>query len=109
MYGIVVSESVRVAGDRLDDAIAAHIKRRYNLNIGDRTAEDVKIAIGSALPLDEQLTYDVRGRDQISGLPKTVTVTGEDVCQALQDALQAILGSVRSVLESLANIFPGGG
>ncbi len=99
MYGIVVSESVRVAGDRLDDAIAAHIKRRYNLNIGDRTAEDVKIAIGSALPLDEPLTYDVRGRDQISGLPKTVTVTAEDVCQALHDSLQTILGSVRSVLE----------
>ena len=99
MYGIVVSESVRVAGDRLDDAIAAHIKRRYNLNIGDRTAEDVKIAIGSALPLDEQRTYDVRGRDQVSGLPKTVTVTAEDINQALHDALQAILGSVRSVLE----------
>jgi rod shape-determining protein MreB len=99
MYGIVVSESVRVAGDRLDDAIAGHIKRRYNLNIGDRTAEDVKIAIGSALPLEEQMTYDVRGRDQITGLPKTVTVTSDDVCQALQDSLQAILATIRSVLE----------
>ena len=99
MYGIVVSESVRVAGDRLDDAITAHIKRRYNLHIGDRTAEEVKVAIGSALPLEEQLTYDVRGRDQITGLPKTVTVTAEDVCQALHDSLQAILGTVRSVLE----------
>jgi rod shape-determining protein MreB len=99
MYGIVVSESVRVAGDRLDDAIAGHIKRRYNLNIGDRTAEEVKIAIGSALPLDEVLTYEVRGRDQITGLPKTVTVTSEDVCTALHDSLQAILGAIRSVLE----------
>jgi rod shape-determining protein MreB len=99
MYGIVVSESVRVAGDRLDDAITGHIKRRHNLNIGDRTAEDLKIAIGSALPLEEMLTYEVRGRDQISGLPRTLMVTSEDVCQAMQDSLQAILGTTRSVLE----------
>jgi rod shape-determining protein MreB len=99
MYGVVVSESVRVAGDRLDDAIAGYVKRRYNLNIGDRTAEEVKIAIGSALPLEEMLTHEVRGRDQISGLPKTLMVTSEDVCQAMQDSLQAILGTTRSVLE----------
>ena len=99
MYGIVVSESVRVAGDRLDDAIAGYIKRRYNLNIGDRTAEDVKIAIGSALPLEEPMSFDVRGRDQITGLPKTVTVTSDDICHALQDSLQAILATARSVLE----------
>jgi len=99
MYGIVVSESVRVAGDRLDDAISSHVKRRYNLHIGDRTAEELKVAIGSALPLEDQLTYDVRGRDQITGLPKTITVTAEDVCTALHDSLQAILGTVRSVLE----------
>ncbi len=99
MYGIVVSESVRVAGDRLDDAIAAHIKRRYNLNIGDRTAEELKIAIGSGLPLEEEMTYEVRGRDQISGLPKTLTVTAEEVGQALHDPLQAILGTIRTVLE----------
>ena len=73
MYGIVVSESVRVAGDRLDDAIAAYVKRRHNLIIGDRTAEELKIAIGSALPLEEELTYQVRGRDQITGLPRTIT------------------------------------
>ena len=88
-----------MAGDRLDDAITGHIKRRHNLNIGDRTAEDLKIAIGSALPLEEMLTYEVRGRDQISGLPRTLTVTSEDVCQAMQDSLQAILGTTRSVLE----------
>src|SRR5206468_1542935 len=75
MYGIVVTESVRVAGDRLDDAIANHVKRRHNIIIGDRTAEELKIAIGSALPLEEELTYQVRGRDQISGLPRTITVT----------------------------------
>lgn len=99
MYGVVVSESVRVAGDRLDDAIAGYVKRRYNLNIGDRTAEELKIAIGSALPLEETLTFEVRGRDQISGLPRTLTVTSDDVCQAMQDSLQAILGTTRSVLE----------
>ena len=99
MYGIVVTESVRVAGDRLDDAIAAYVKRRHNLIIGDRTAEELKIAIGSALPLEEELSYQVRGRDQITGLPRTITVTSTDVCQAIQDSLQAILGAVRSVLE----------
>lgn len=99
MYGIVVSESVRVAGDRLDDAIAAYIKRRHNLIIGDRTAEELKIAIGSALPVEEELTYQVRGRDQISGLPSTISVTSGEVCQAIQDPLQAICGTIRSVLE----------
>lgn len=99
MYGIVVSESVRVAGDRLDDAIAAYVKRRYNLVIGDRTAEELKIAIGSALPLEEEVTYQVRGRDQITGLPRTITVTSSDVTQAIADPLQSIVGAARSVLE----------
>jgi len=99
MYGIVVSESVRVAGDRLDEAIANYIKRRHNLLIGDRTAEEVKIAVGSALPLEEDLTTDARGRDQISGLPKNVVVTSQEITQALIDPLAAILGAIRSVLE----------
>jgi rod shape-determining protein MreB len=99
MYGIVVSESVRVAGDRLDDAIAAYVKRRHNLVIGDRTAEELKIAIGSALPMEEEMTYQVRGRDQITGLPRTITVSGMDVTNAIQDSLQAIVGAIRSVLE----------
>ena len=99
MYGIVVSESVRVAGDRLDEAIANYIKRRHNLLIGDRTAEEVKIAVGSALPLEEDLTTDVRGRDQISGLPKNIVVTSQEITQALLDPLAAILGAIRSVLE----------
>jgi rod shape-determining protein MreB len=99
MYGIVVSESVRVAGDRLDEAISNYIKRRHNLLIGDRSAEEVKIAVGSALPLEEDLTTDVRGRDQISGLPKNITVTSQEITQALLDPLAAILGAVRSVLE----------
>jgi rod shape-determining protein MreB len=99
MYGIVVSESVRVAGDRLDDAIAAYVKRRHNLVVGDRTAEELKIAIGSALMLDDEMTYQVRGRDQITGLPRTITVSSTDVTNAIQDPLTAIVGAVRSVLE----------
>ncbi len=99
MYGIVVSESVRVAGDRLDDAIASYIKRRHNLVIGDRTAEELKIAIGSALPVEEDLTYQVRGRDQITGLPRTITVTSADVTQAIADPVMSIVGAARAVLE----------
>jgi rod shape-determining protein MreB len=99
MYGIVVSESVRVAGDRMDDAIAAYVKRRHNLIIGDRTAEDVKVAIGSALPLEEEITMDVRGRDQITGLPKTIIITSHEISQALQDCLGSVVQAVRSVLE----------
>ncbi|GAF86047.1 unnamed protein product, partial [marine sediment metagenome] len=99
MYGIVTSESVRVAGDRFDDAIATYIKRRHNLIIGDRTAEDVKIAVASALTVEEELTTDVRGRDQISGLPKNITVTSQEITQAIQDPLGSILGAIRAVLE----------
>lgn len=99
MYGIVVCESARVAGDRMDDAITAYVKRRHNLLIGERTAEEVKIAIGSAIPLDEELTIEVRGRDQVSGLPRPVTLSSNEITQALQDTLASILQTVRSVLE----------
>jgi rod shape-determining protein MreB len=102
MYGIVVSDSIRIAGDRLDDAIAAYVKRRHNLVIGDRTAEEAKIAIGSALPLEENLTMEIRGRDQISGLPKTIVITSHEVTQAIQDCLASIVQAVRSVLERTA-------
>jgi rod shape-determining protein MreB len=99
MYGIVVCESARVAGDRMDDAIAAYVKRRHNLLIGERTAEEIKIAIGSAIPLEEEDTMEVRGRDQVSGLPRPVTLTSNEITQALQDTLASILQTVRSVLE----------
>jgi rod shape-determining protein MreB len=100
MYGIVVSESVRIAGDRLDDAIVAYVKRRYNLVIGERTAEEMKTTIGAAVPMGEdELKMEVRGRDQISGMPKTLTVTSSDVTSAIQDSLATIVSVVRSVLE----------
>ena len=99
MYGIVASESVRVAGDRMDDAIAAYIKRRHNLVIGERTAEEVKITIGSAIPLQEEMTMPVRGRDQVTGLPRTTTVSSNEITQALQDSLASIVQTVRAVLE----------
>jgi rod shape-determining protein MreB len=98
MFGIVASESVRIAGDRLDDAIAQYVKRRHNLVIGERTAEEVKIAIGSALP-DEELTAGVRGRDQITGLPRTVTLRSSEVTQAIHEHLAVIVQTVRRVLE----------
>lgn len=99
MYGIVVSESVRMAGDRLDDAIAAYVRRRHNLVIGDRTAEEVKIAVGSALPVEDELACTVRGRDMITGLPKTITVPSTEVTQAIQDNLSTMVAAVRTVLE----------
>jgi rod shape-determining protein MreB len=99
MYGIVETESVRVAGDRLDDAIAGYVRRRHNVVIGARTAEELKIAIGSALPMEEEMSYQVRGRDQISGLPKTVTITSTDITQGITEPLTAIIGAIRTVLE----------
>jgi rod shape-determining protein MreB len=99
LYGIVVSESVRMAGDRIDEAIMAHVRRRHNLIIGEKTAEDIKIAIGSAIPVDEGLATQVRGRDQLSGLPKTITLNSLEVAQAIQDCLGTIVQTVRAVLE----------
>jgi rod shape-determining protein MreB len=97
--GIVTSRSIRVAGDEMDEAIIQHIKRTYNLMIGERTAEDIKIRIGSAIWDGEREIYDVRGRDLISGLPKTVTVTSEEVQKALVDTLAKIVEAVKVCLE----------
>ena len=100
MFGIVASDSVRVAGDRFDDAIAQHIKRRHNLLIGERTAEEVKVAIGSAIPDSENDPIaQVRGRDQITGLPRTIAVRSSEVTHALQDHLSVVVQTVRRVLE----------
>ena len=99
MNGIVVSSSVRVGGNRIDEAITAYIRRKYNLIVGEQSAEEIKIKIGSALPLDEDLTLEVRGRDQVRGLPRTIEIASEEVTEAIADSLAAIVGTVRSVLE----------
>ena len=99
LNGIVVSTSVRVAGNKMDDAITTYIKRKYNLMIGERMAEDVKIRIGSALPLEQELTMEVRGRDQVGGLPKTIIVRSSEVREAIAEALSAIVMAAKSVLE----------
>ncbi|MGQ9674352.1 MAG: rod shape-determining protein [Chloroflexota bacterium] len=99
LNGIVVSSSVRVAGDKLDECIVNYVKRKYNLMIGERTAEEIKIKIGSALPLEQEMALEVRGRDQVGGLPKTVSVTSVEVREAMQEPLQTIIAMVRSVLE----------
>lgn len=99
MYGIVVKESVRVAGDAMDESIVTYVKRRHNLTIGERTAEEIKMKIGSAVPIYNEKVMEVRGRDQVSGLPKTITMTTNEVTQALQAPLEAIVGTAKTVLE----------
>ncbi|HEY53700.1 MAG TPA: rod shape-determining protein [Caldilineae bacterium] len=99
MNDIVVWSSVRVGGNRIDQAIISYIRKKYNLIIGEQTAEELKIQIGSATPLEDELTMDVRGRDQVTGLPKTISVTSEEVTEAIRDPLAAILGAVRQTLE----------
>lgn len=95
--GIVTSRSVRIGGNRLDTSIQEHIRRKYGLAIGERTAEDVKICVGSAMYLEEKLTMDVRGRDMVTGLPKTIRVTSDDVTDAIQTDLQGIIDKVKEV------------
>jgi rod shape-determining protein MreB len=99
MNGIVEFASVRVGGNRIDESIISYVKRKYNLMIGEQTAEEVKITIGSALPLDEELMMEVKGRDQVSGLPKTIRVTSGEVTEAISEPLAAIVSVVKSVLE----------
>ena len=98
--GIVVSRSLRVGGNRFDEAITAYIRRKYNLMIGERTAEEVKIAIGTALPLERELTLDVRGRDLIAGLPRTIPLTSSEIMEAMEKPLQQVVTAVRAVLEA---------
>ena len=98
--GVVTSASIRVAGDEMDEAIIAHMKRAYNLMIGERTAEQVKIKIGSAAPLDKEMTMEVRGRDLIAGLPRSTVVSSEEIREALQEPLGQILDAVRITLEN---------
>lgn len=99
LNGIVVGTSVRIGGNKIDDQIASYMKRKYSLMIGDRTAEEIKIAIGSAVRTEDNESMSVKGRDQVSGLPRTVTITSHEVTDAIREPLQSIVGAVQSVLE----------
>jgi rod shape-determining protein MreB and related proteins len=97
--GIVASQSVRVGGDELDDAIIQFIKKEYSLALGERTAEEVKIALGSAWPLEEELNAEIRGRDLVTGLPKTIITTTEEIREALEEPVAAIVDAVKVTLD----------
>jgi rod shape-determining protein MreB len=99
LAGIVFSKSVRVGGDEMDEAIIQYLKRNYNLMVGERTAEDIKISIGSAYPLAEEIAMEVKGRDLIAGLPKTLRITSEEVREALSESISTIVEAVRIALE----------
>lgn len=97
--GVVVHNSVRVGGTKLDEAIASYIRRKYNLIIGERMAEEIKIQIGSALPVTEELYMEVKGRDSLAGLPKSIQLASTEVTEALQQPLQLIINGIKQVLE----------
>jgi len=97
--GIVTAQSIRVAGDELDEAILQYVKKEFSLAIGDRTAEEIKIQMGSAWPMEEELTADIRGRDLISGLPRTVEITTEQIREAVAEPISAIVDAVKTTLD----------
>src|SRR5438477_12971484 len=97
--GIVTSQSVRIGGDELDEAIIQFIKKEYSLALGERTSEEIKIALGSACPLEEELHAEIRGRDLITGLPKTIVTTKEEIREAIDDPVSAIDDSITYTLE----------
>jgi rod shape-determining protein MreB len=99
LAGIVFSRSVRVAGDELDEAIVQYLKRNFNLAIGERTAEEIKIKLGSAIKLPKEISMEVKGRDLVAGLPKTITLTSQEVREALAEPLNSIVDAVRTTLE----------
>ena len=99
LSGMVVAHSIRVGGNRIDDAIAAYLKRKHNLLIGERSAEELKITAGSAVTMKEPLFAEVRGRDIVSGLPRSLEVSSNEVVEAIQEPLRLIVGAVRAVLE----------
>ena len=97
--GIVVSRSLRIAGDEFDDAISHYIKKEYNLMIGERTAEDIKLKIGSAFPLEKEETYNISGRDLVTGLPKELSVSSEEIREALKEPVNSVVDSIKFTLE----------
>ena len=100
MGGIVVSQSIRIAGDEFDQAILTHVRDAYNLAIGERTAEDIKIKVGSAVPLKDELDVEVNGRDVITGLPKTVRIESEEIRRALNKPLDEMAKAVKDALDA---------
>jgi rod shape-determining protein MreB len=111
--GIVASQSVRVAGDELDEAIIQYIKKEYSLALGERTSEEVKITLGSAWPLEEELTAEIRGRDLVTGLPKTIITSTEEIREAIEEPVASIVDAVKVTLdktppELAADIMEGG-
>jgi rod shape-determining protein MreB and related proteins len=99
MGGIVTSQSVRIAGDELDESIIAFIKKEYSLALGERTAEEIKIALGSACPLQDEVSAEIRGRDLISGLPKTIVTNTEEIREAIEEPVAAIVDAVKVTLD----------
>ncbi|WP_305882305.1 rod shape-determining protein [Desulfomicrobium sp. ZS1] len=99
LAGIVYSKSVRIGGDKMDEAILQHVKRKYNMLIGESSAEDIKTTIGSAYPLDPELVMDVKGRDLVSGIPQNITITSEEVRKAISEPVDSIVQAVRIALE----------
>ncbi|MFT5883288.1 MAG: rod shape-determining protein MreB [Crocinitomicaceae bacterium] len=99
LAGIVYSRSVRTAGDEIDEAIISYMKRAYNLMIGERTAEEIKIRLGSAFPLPKEITMEVKGRDLVAGLPKTMKISSEEIREAISDPVATIIDAVRTTLE----------
>ena len=97
--GIVTSQSIRIAGDELDEAIIQHIKKEYSLALGERTAEEIKIALGSAYPLEEELYAEIRGRDLVTGLPKTIVTSTEEIRTAIEEPVTAIVDAVKTTLD----------
>lgn len=99
LTGIVFSKSIRIGGDEMDDAIIEYLKKTYNIMVGERTAEEIKIKVGSAYPLEEEMILEVKGRDLVAGLPKAVTITSEEIRESLQEPLRAIVESAKISLE----------
>jgi rod shape-determining protein MreB len=99
LEGICISRSLRVGGNKMDEVIARHIKNSHNLMIGDRTAEEIKIKVGSAFPLEQETEMEVRGRDLVAGLPRTVSVSSLEIREALSEPVTQIVDKVKSVLE----------
>ncbi len=101
MAGIVYSRSVRVAGNEMDEAIIGYIKKKHNLLVGERTAEEIKMRLGSAFPLDEEISMEIRGRDLLEGIPKTLTISDEEIREALAETVQVIVDATRVALEQI--------